>query len=30
MEYHIKRERSEIYPAKSANDASYIVVKLVA
>jgi len=30
MEYHIQRERNEIYSAKAANDASFIELKLVA
>ena len=30
MEYHIQRERNEIYSVKAANDASFIDLKLVA
>jgi hypothetical protein len=29
MEYHIQRERNEIYPAKAANDASLTTLRLV-
>jgi hypothetical protein len=29
MEYHIQRERNEIYPAKAANDASITTLRLV-